>query len=168
MSGSTDGSVPGWVTKLQEGPAYQRRFFAQVLLAGLMFALSSLVEVVVPLVRVLLRRRGVQAGPAIGSLLAFVGGFVWLSRVDAEDERDQEGNGPVAAVREHLMEIAAVGLPTLGALLPATVVARHRSPLLAWALLPLPRIVGSFLLAWSIDRAKKRSGRQPESTAAQP
>lgn len=153
--------TPAWVTKLQNGPEYQRRFFAQVLLAGLMFALSSVVELAVPLLRFSMGRRGVQAGPAIGSLLAFVGGFLWLSRVDAGDERAEMGGGPLVVVKDHSIEIAAVGLPALGALLPATVVARGRSPLLAWALMPVPRIAGSVLLAWSIDRAKRRAAGSP-------
>lgn len=158
-----DDELPAWVKGLREGPEHQRRFFAQLLTVTLMFAVSLVVEVAIPPLRALLGRRGVQTGPAIGSLLAFLVGWVDTSRL-LSDENAERGEEDVPAdrpIRDRWLEIAALGLPTLGAFMPFTVVARSRSPLWAWGLVPGPRLVGSVIMALIADgRGRRRAVNQ--------
>lgn len=167
---ASGGSVPDWLQRLRNSPEHERRFFAQVTAAILMSALSALVELAVPLLRLLIGKKGIHLGPPIGSQLAFIVGWSATSRI-AQRSKDESGkatsdsDGPLGG---RALEIAAVGLPMLAALLPSAVVGRSRSPLWGWALLPLPRVVGSFLMGWSAGRRKtKRDLAQPRQPTPQ-
>ena len=115
----------------------------------LMLGPSFVVEAAVPSLRALGRRRGVQVGPAVGGLAAAAIGVAAASRISREaaaGANDQVAE-PHWPIRDRWLEMVGIGLPTLGALLPTTVVARDRSPLWGWALLPLPRVIAS--RAWA-------------------
>jgi len=108
---------------------------------------------------------GVQVGPPLGSLAAAALGVAAASRIyrEAEAGPNNQVVEPHRPIRDRWLEMVSIGLPTLGALLPVTVVARDRSPLWGWAFLALPRVIASVLMASRAGRnAKRRAGNQPD------
>jgi len=148
-------------------------WFAQVLLGMVQFSDSSAVELAVPVVRALAGERGVQTGPALGSLVTFLAlqaritatGREVASHGVATAERDDVG--PLDRWLERTVFSGAAYLSAFGAVLPATVVLRRRSPLWGLALWPLVRLIGvTALAAEGVRLAKLHPADEPGVDAA--
>ena len=134
-------------------PPHMRWLMPRLLLSTVLLGLSTPVEIAVPVIRSLQRKRGVQSGPAIVSLASVVTGLALAARV----EQHPESPPPESRVFTTLIAGALV-LPASAAALPATVVLRGRSPLWGWALWIIVRLAAAALLANGVDRAKRRLG----------
>jgi hypothetical protein len=170
-AGATDGDrpVPDWLKDLREGPAFRRQFGGEILMMAVMLSLSSVVEAAVPPLRALGGRRGVQVGPAVGSLAAVALGVAEASHIfrEVEARPDDHVVEPSRSIWDRWLEVVGVGLPALGALLPVTVVARDRSPLWGWALLPVPRIIAIVIMVLRAGyNARRHAGDQPGQASA--
>ena len=146
--------------RLAASPPHVRLLLARTLITALVLAIASPVELAVPVVRALLGRRGVQTGPAVGSLLAFGAGLVFVGRPADEESDDAGPSSRIDRALDRALISSAVVLPSLGALLPFTVVARRRSALWGLPLWVLVRLAAVFVLAEAADRAKKKAGEE--------
>lgn len=150
------------IAKLEDMSPDQRLWLVQVMLGMGLLIESSVVEIAVPVGRALAGKRGVQAGPALGSLLTFLAFQAWTSRVarevTPEGATTDEDHEPSLLDRwlERTLFSGAEYLPALGAVLPATVVLRKRSPLWGLALWPLVRFAGITVLVADAARLSKR------------
>jgi hypothetical protein len=153
-------------------PVHQRLWFAQVMLGMGLLIESSVVEIAVPVGRALAGRRGVQTGPALGSLLTFLAFRAWTSALAPEDAPEGAATGdhdePSLLDRwlERSLFSGAEYLPALGAVLPATVVLRRRSPLWGLALWPLVRFAAITVLVADAARLKERHPADPPAVNA--
>ena len=138
--------------RLAELAPSQRVWLGKVVLGMGLLALSSPVELAVPLVRVLARMPGVQTGAAIGSLSSFLLGWAYFTTITrwpgSEDGIDRWLSRPIFS--------AAVILPGACAVLPGTIILPKRSPLWGWALWLVVRLLASAFLAQEASRLKKR------------
>lgn len=150
----------------------QRLWFVQVLLGLGLLVESSVVEIAVPVGRALAGKRGVQTGPALGSLLTFLAFRAWTSTLAPEETSEgataDEDDEPSLLDRwlERTLFSGAEYLPALGAVLPATIVLRRRSPLWGLVLWPAVRLIAVFVLVADAARNAKRSG--PKASTADP
>ena len=141
---------------------HQRLWFAQVLLGMGQLIQSSVVALAVPVGRALAGKRGVQTGPALGSLLTFLVFQAYTSAVGPErtSERDSldedDDDSRLERWLERILFSGAEYLPAFGAALSSTVVLRTRSPLWGLALWPVVRAIGVVVLAADASRLKKR------------
>ena len=160
------------VQKLADLPAYQRIWFAQLLLGTALLAGSSPVELAVLVVRALLRQRGVQTGAAAGTLLSFSASHAYTTAIrrqlttgaSADDGAESDLRFDRWVTRA--IFCGAVVLPAVGGVLPRTVVLRTRSPLWGLALWVLVRLVAAMVLAMDASRLKKRREAERASTAS--
>lgn len=143
-------------------PLHQRLWFVQVLLGMGLLIQSSVVELAVPVGRALAALRGVQTGPALGSLLTFLVFQAYTSVVGAKvasggnsPEKD-DVDGRLGRWLDRTISSGAEYLPAFGAVLPATVVLQKRSPLWGLALWPVVRLVAVMVLVADPSRLKKR------------
>jgi hypothetical protein len=134
----------------------QQVWLGKVILGGALLALSTPVELAVPLIRALSRQRGVQTGVAIGSLASFL---LAQAHFTAATHRP-----PPATWMDRVILSAAMVLPAAGAVFPGTVVLPKRSPLWGWALWLVVRLLASTVLAEEASRLKKR--REAEAASA--
>ena len=151
---------------------HQRLWFLQVLLGMGLLVESSVVELAVPVGRALAGKRGVQTGPALGSLVTFLAFQAYTTAIGREAMSD-DGPADEEAVESRLQRwldrtilSGAEYLPAFGAVLPATVVLRKRSPLWGLALWPLVRLIAATVLAAEASRLAKlhpadESGEDP-------
>ncbi|SDF83562.1 hypothetical protein SAMN05660662_3567 [Blastococcus aurantiacus] len=159
----------------REMPVHQQLWSVQVLLGMGLLIESSVVEIAVPVGRALAGKRGVQTGPALGSLLTFLAFQAYTTAIGHE-AMSQDGPADEEAVESRLQRwldrtilSGAEYLPAFGAVLPATVVLRKRSPLWGLALWPLVRLIAVTVLAAEASRLKKLHGpdaSKPEGGAA--
>jgi hypothetical protein len=149
------------IAKLEDMPPHQRLWLVQVMLGMGLLIESSVVELAVPVGRALAGKRGVQTGPALGSLLTFLAFQAWTSTL----AREQTAEGVTAADDEpglldrwleRTLFSGAEYLPAFGAVLPATVVLRRSSPLWGLLLWPLVRMAAVTVLVADASRLKKR------------
>lgn len=126
---------------LAELRPHQRMWFAQVLLGMGLLVESSVVELAVPVVRTVTGKRGVQTGPALGSLVTFLAFQAYTTAIGREVT--SEGGA------------RAEYLPAFGAVLPGSVVLRKRSPLWGLALWPLVRLIAVCVLVAEASRLAK-------------
>ena len=146
----------------REMPTHHQLWFLQVLLGMGLLIHSSVVELAVPVGRALAGKRGVQTGPALGSLLTFVAFHAYTSAVGSKvtSEGDSAGaddvDGGFGRWLDRTFLSGAEYLPAFGAALSSTVVLRTRSPLWGLALWPLVRLVAVTVLAADAARLKKR------------
>ena len=157
--------------KLADLPPYQRVWLAQVILGVGLLAVSSPVELAVPAIRALSRKRGVQTGAALGSLLSFLAGQAYSTTIRRQlGEESSADNGD----RDHWSDrwmtrvifSGAVVLPAAGAVLPATVVLRKRSPLWGLGLWLSVRLVAATVLAVDASRLNRRREAEEQAAAA--
>jgi len=151
-------------------PPERRGWFVQVLFGMGLLGLSSPVELAVPVIRVLAGRRGVQTGPALGSLLTFLAVRAYLAavlrRLGSEASTDEDADSdhwsdPLVSV---LVVSGVAVLPAVGAVLPATVVLHERSPLWGLGLWPVVRLLAATRLAVDASRLP----RPPSTDDADP
>jgi Ca2+/Na+ antiporter len=144
---------------------YQRVWTAKLVVGTVLLALSSPVEIAVPLVRALLRKPGVQTGAALGSLLSFLAGWAYFTTI----ARRPHSETAIDRWMNRLIFSGAVVLPAAGAVLPITVVMRRRSPLWGWVLWLVVRLLASTVMAEEADRLKKRrKAEEAERPANEP
>ena len=149
---------------------HQRLWFARVLVGMGLLIESSVVELAVPVGRALAGKRGVQTGPALGSLLTFLVLQAYTSAVGLERAAERASadrddvDGRVERWLERTLFSGAEYLPAFGAVLPATVVLRKRSPLWGLALWPVVRIIAVTVLAADASRLKKRHATDEPGT----
>jgi len=129
-----------------------RAWLAEFILSYFLLLLSTPVEIGVPVIRRLQRKRGVQVGPAIGSLLAYGGGRAYFKAT----LHQPAGTSKSKRWIDRGVTSANVVLPALGAVVPGTVVLRTRSPLWGWVLWIGVRITAATVLAEEADRVKKK------------
>ena len=136
---------------------HQRLWFARVLVGMGLLIESSVVELAVPVGRALAGKRGVQTGPALGSLLTFLVFQAYTSAVGTK--KISEGDAPEDDVDsrlerwlERILFSGAEYLPAFGAALSSTVVLRKRSPLRGLALWPLVRLIAIVVLVVDASR----------------
>ncbi|SDF43695.1 hypothetical protein SAMN05660485_03356 [Blastococcus fimeti] len=150
------------IAKLEEMSPDQRLWLFRMAFGMGMLLESSVVELAVPVGRALTGRRGVQAGPALGSLLTFLAFQAWMSTLAREETPDggttheEDEPSPLDRFLERTLFSGAEYLPALGAVLPATVILRQRSALWGLLLWPFVRFVAVFVLAADAARLKKR------------
>lgn len=141
---------------------HQRLWFARLLLGMGLLIQSSVVELAVPVGRALAGRRGVQTGPALGSLLGFLAFQAYTSAVgskmisEGDPPEADDGDSRTDRWLERTIFSDAEYLPAFGAALSATVVLPKRSPLWGLALWPLVRLIAVIVLAADASRLKKR------------
>ena len=156
------------VRLLQEMSPDQRVWLVQVLISAGGLAASSPVELAVPAVRLLARRRGVQAGAALGTLLSFLVtqayGVLVRRQVLAGEASGNTADDDRWYDRwmTRVVFSGTVVLPAAGAVLPGTIVARTRSPLWGLGLWVAVRLVAVTVLAADASRLKAhRTGDEP-------
>lgn len=142
------GSGP-WSAK--DMPPHIRWLLPRLLLSTIILGVSTPVEIAVPLVRTAQDKRGVQSGPAIGSLVSVATGLALVDRVERHPDSSVPGERSFTAAL-----IGGALLPAAAAALPVTVVLRGRSPLWGWALWISVRLTTAFVLAVGVARAKRR------------
>jgi hypothetical protein len=158
----SEGERAATIAKFEDMPPHQRLWLVRMLFGMGLLLESSVVELAVPVARAFAGRRGVQTGPALGSLLTFMAFQAWMSTVAPEettegvaaDEDDEPG--PLDRWLERTLFSGAEYLPAFGAVLPATVVLRKRSPLWGRLLWPLVRIAAVTVLVADASGLKKR------------
>ena len=123
----------------------------RLLLSTLLLGVSTPVEAAVPLIRLVQRKRGVQSGPAIASLLTVTTGLALAARVEEHPESSVPGDLSFTAVL-----VGGAAIPAVAATLPFTIGLRSRSPLWGWALWIGVRLTTALVLAEGVDRAKRR------------
>jgi hypothetical protein len=148
------------IARFEDMPPHHRLWLAQVMLGMALLLESSVVELAVPVGRALARKRGIQTGPALGSLLTFLAFQAWTTVIAREvtrddDSPDDDGEGRRDRWLERILFSGAEYLPAVGAVLPGTVVLRNRSPLWGLALWPLVRVIGVFVLVGEAARLKR-------------
>jgi hypothetical protein len=169
--GGSEQNPDAVAQKLADLPPYQRVWFAQVILGLGLLAGSSPVELAVPAIRALSRKRGVQTGAALGSLLSFLAGQAYSTTI--RRQLDEESSAD-SVDRDHWSDrwmtrvifSGAVVLPAAGAALPGTVVLRKRSPLWGLGLWLLVRLVAATVLAVDASRLKRRREAEEQAAAA--
>jgi hypothetical protein len=132
-------------------PPHIRWLMPRLLLSTLLLGVSTPVEAAVPLIRLVLGKRGVQSGPAIASLLTVATGLALAARVEEHPDSAVPGDLSFTAIL-----VSGALLPTLASTLPHTVILRGRSPLWGWALWLGVRLTTAAVLAESVGRAKQR------------
>ena len=151
---------------------HQRLWFAQLLLGMGLLIQSSVVELAVPVGRALAGKRGVQTGPALGSLFTFLVFQAYTSAVGpqvtarGDSPPEDDVDSPLERWLERTLFSGAEYLPAFGAALSSTVVLRKRSPLWGLALWPLVRLIAVTVLVADAARLKERHAvDEPEDEA---
>ena len=146
----------------REMPTHHQLWFLQVLLGMGLLIHSSVVELAVPVGRALAGRRGVQTGPALGSLVTFLAFQAYTSAVrskvtsEGDSAEADDVDGGFGRWLDRTFFSGVEYLPAFGAALSSTVVLRTRSPLWGLALWLLVRLVAVAVLAADAARLKKR------------
>ena len=129
----------------------RRGWFVHLIVGGGVLASSSPVELAVPVVRALSGRRAIQTGPASATLVVFLAARAYLSvvlrQLGSETTADTDSTHWSDPLMTRLVVSGAVVLPAVGAVLPATVVLRGRSPLWGLGLWFVVRLIAVTRLA---------------------
>ena len=176
--------VPPTEAETDKARADLERFFADLrphqrlwlfkVMAGMGLVMeSSVVELAVPVGRALAGKRGVQTGPALGSLVAFLAFYAYTSAIGRE-VLSEDGSAADEVVESRLQRwldrtilSGAEYLPAFGAALPATVVLWNRSPLWGLALWPVVRLIAVLVLVAEAARiAESHPADEPVDDAA--
>jgi hypothetical protein len=152
----SDQEKAALIQKWADYPPSTRLWLGGVLLDTVLLGLSSPVELAVPVIRTLLGRRGVQTGAALGSLVSFLAGHAYFAAIAPRAASDDSTDHWTDPWMHHVLFSGAVALPAAGALLPATVVLRSRSPLWGLALWLPVRLAAGAVVAEQASRLDKR------------
>jgi hypothetical protein len=150
------------IARLESMPPHEQLWFFQLLVGMGLVIHSSVVELAVPVGRALAGRRGVQTGPALGSLLTFLAFRAYTSAIGAKvtaeggSAGEDDADSRLGRWLDRTFFSGAEYLPAFGAALSSTVVLRKRSPLWGLALWPVVRVVAVMVLAADASRLKKR------------
>ena len=149
----------------------RRGWFVHVLFGMGLLGLSSPVELAVPVIRAVSGRRGVQTGPALGSLLTFLAVRAYLTAIfrqlesDTLTDEDADSDHWSYPLMSVLVVSGVAVLPAAGAVLPATVVLHKRSPLWGLGLWFVVRFLAATRLAVDASRLPRPS---PDDAAPGP